>query len=624
MLLSFCYARAQQPDLSQFGQGTGNLDTLSELTVDTSDLYRYFSLNPDQEFDFADTLLGDYFTQYDPIRKASPDLGHLGNLGSPHQQLVFHPQFRRGVHLGFDQYEAYRIYAKDLTFYRTEQAYTLARFSQGPTQDDLQFGVEFSREFANQVTFSINYQRINNLGSYNRQKATSDAFAVGFRFRSPNQRYDAFTTYANNVNTQEENGGISLEPAILSDPLTIAVKLETAETRYASRQFRLDQHYKLRMEKDSMQKNRTAIVAAHSFEFRRDSYKFFDDSPSADSSFYGVLQTDSRGLRQFIGMDQYHNAFRFRTFRLWPKDSTGVKNQRDLLEVGLEHTAFFVNQEPLDTVLQNLFLTGKWKVSPFNGLNIEANGHYGLAANAGDYRVDGTLLLNLKKLGQFKATVINQLNRPDRLAAQAFVSQQAIWENDFKKTLETSLIATYQIPEWNLAVSGRYHLINNLVYYDQQGVAQQTSIPISIPQLLVKAKLKVWKLHLDNEVVLQRPTETEIRIPEIYSNHQFYFYGNLFKKVMLAKIGFDLRLTSGYKPNAYQPLIGRFYLQEDLQTDWQPIVDGFVSFKVDKFRFFFRFENALPFLTDKYYYLAADYPIDHTQIRFGLNWQFVD
>ncbi|MFT7606476.1 MAG: hypothetical protein ACI8VT_004079, partial [Saprospiraceae bacterium] len=236
----------------------------------------------------------------------------------------------------------------------------------------------------------------------------------------------------------------------------------------------------------------------------------------------------------------------------------------------------------------------------------------------------GELFLDFKKAGTFKATAINQLYSPALMQQRMFISEQLLWKNDFDKTFETSLSATYSLPKLRFSATGQYHLLNNLIYFDTLAFPKQTGTPVSILQLIVNQGFKVWKLHLDNTIALQTTTEDVIRLPSFFSKHNLYFEGKIFKKIMLLRIGLDLRLVKSYYADYYQPLIGQFHLQDFQEVELYPVVDAYTSFKIKNLRFFLRGENLNQLLENKIYYQAGGYAQPYFTIKFGVSWQLLN
>lgn len=604
----------------------------TDISIDTSEVFVLQAGYPDQDHILPDTFLGDYFTQYDPIRTATVPHGHLGNLGSPHHPLFYQPIYRRGFDLGFHQFDLYRQSHHTFPFYRVEQAFSRAEFTQGPTQEDIYFKAQFSRTFANNLNFTINYKRINNQGPITYQRAIDNSFGTGLWFQSNRKRYQGFLTFISNEHQLEDNGGIVREiPSPLGgvaivNPVLLQVNTQTASTRYASRAYAYTQLYKPFNKVDSLhtaEGDPVPLLFRHEALVQSGSYKFFETEAEGLAALYGPFAVDDRGLRNYLEYTTIQNEIQVASYQV-RRDTTGTLNMQNLLEAGLRHQYFDLYQEPTDQNINNLFVIGRLRLSLSDRLVLNGRMHYGLLDNRNDYRLEGHLLLNFGKAGTFTADLINQQYRPTLMENRLYVTQQLFWDNNFAATNSTTVAAKYELPFANLGFEGRYNLLNNYVYFDTAGIAQQTSTPVNIPQLVATGTLQFWQFYLDNTVYLQLPPEDFIQLPNYYSDHSLYFMGPLFKSAMIARLGLDLRMNSPYFVQAYNPLTGQFHLQDEQQTSWQYLLDAYITFKVEKFRFLFRYENFLPFLVRDYYYFTASQPIVQGGIRFGISWEFVD
>lgn len=738
------------------GGGAGG-GSIGLVTRDTSDIYYFYANNPNVIFPFEDSLLHQ-FQQYDPIRQQEYDYAHLGNVGSAHFPLFYQPSYRMGFDVGLHQFDLYKIKTEDIRYYKIEQAYTQAGYSQGQTQSDALTHLRFSRNFSNGLNFTIEHRRFNNAGAFDFQRAVNSDVAVGLWYHNKYGTYDAFFSLVTNSVAQQDNGGITTgADTTYEDAFRLDVNLLNSNTRYSNQESSFTQYFYLnkifskdqidrrsnqrkerkaaRVEKkearrlakliardsslqdsllkdsslvrldslsatdslnvttpppDSIAKDKTGPPKAgqrppgppgrrpptapdrsrrsggqqpsgpptipessypgagskpkgpeieegrlftlyHQMAWLSDSYKF--SALPTDSVYYGDFWVDQRGLRHSLAARQLKNTVKLQTFKIRSseQDSTGraLPAESDLLEVGLVHKYHLVDQEPLArNRFNNLFLTGSFNFSPNDRIRVRTQGHLGLASNAGDFRLGGNLFLNLRKIGNLKLEAVNQLSTPSLVHQQFYVSEQLVWDNNFGKTLETTVKATYTLPAFDFSLKGAYHLVNNLIYFDTEGKAQQNDNVVNILQLSLEKDFHAGFFHLENWLGIQQSTSSTLRLPSFYSKHSFYFEGKIFKKVMLTRIGLDARLTTGYTPYGYQPLTGQFFLQNEQDLPLTPLFDAFLSFKVKTFRFFAKVENLLPYLSEAYYYQAASYPLAYTLnsggLRMGINWRLVD
>ena len=365
----------------------------------------------------------------------------------------------------------------------------------------------------------------------------------------------------------------------------------------------------------------------HNLSLRKNTYKYVDENSLA---YYGNFLLDDRGVRNFIETNQVENTFSIRTFKLekaekssaFSRRKTANPTQKDLIELGVNHTFTKLKQDPIDSTINNVFLFGDVQFTPSKRLKIKAYGHLGMLKQIGDYYLKGDFLWDTKKLGRIEFSLTNQLYTPSLIQRQFYVTSQKAWQNNFKKVFENSLSASYSIPKIKTDVTINYHLIDNYIYNDSLARPQQLSSGLNIFQLSLNNQIDVGRFHLQNTVYFQQATSDLLRIPQIYSIHRLYMDLKLFK-VMESHLGGEVRLNTPYQPDNFQPLTSQFFLQ-DTEVPFYPIVDVFFNFRIQQFRFFIIAENLLHFTTPDFHYNTYTYPIPDFQARFGFRWLFLD
>lgn len=606
--------------------------------VDTFGVFAFYAENPQEERPFKDSLLNDYYQQFDPVRRRDFDWIHLGLVGSAAQPIVFQPVLRQGFDIGLHQYDLYVTPVQRLPFYRLEKAYTNLSFTQGSAQPDGILLAQFSRNFAKGINYTLDYQRISQLSQQTQfinQSNQHTTFSNGLSYKGPNGRYEGYFAYAANTINHEDNGGLITEPAQggdFSSPSSADVYLDDARTRHTHREIAYTHFYRVGGGVDSLGHTRRAYTLNHQFIYGSHKYKYYDDFAQSDTFFYKrfpVLLNDDRGIRFYLEDRVIENSFKISTFKLDRKGSgkgNAAKRQRDVLEVGLRHARHQVSQEPVDTVLNNLFLEGRIGFQPNDRINVQGEAHLGLLwANAGDYRLSGQLQWNTGKIGALSVQFTNQLASPAWLQSSYYLTQEPLWQNDFKKTLSTHLWATYALPKWRIRVSGGYHLLNNYIYYDTTALPRQISAPISIVQLALIKNFKLGPIYLDNVAALQKSSEEDaLRLPQLFAKHSLYYQGRWFK-VLEVRFGADLRYSTNYYANYYNPVTGQFQLQNDREVALYPALDAFFCMRVTRFRAFIKWENFTSlFIKDRLFYQTAYYGHPTAAIRWGISWRLVN
>ena len=296
--------KAQPPDPSSPDSPGGSQ---GEVALDTFDIFYFYADNPNQEIPYSDSTLGNYYRQYDPVRQRELDYRHLGNLGSAHEPIVFEAVNRRGFEVGFNQFELYKIRGKDLAYYRIERPLSIVSYTLGSEQADGYTTAAFSRNFANGLNYSLDYERINQLGEreqYPNQNTRNTALANGMWFAPKGGKYEAFFSFTANTIEQEDNGGILEEPqeeGDFSSPSSAEVFLQDARTRHAHREFMYTHYYQFGGGVDSIKGPRRAFTIAHQATLNTSTYRYADDyDVPVDTLFFDqhpALLTDLRGLR---------------------------------------------------------------------------------------------------------------------------------------------------------------------------------------------------------------------------------------------------------------------------------------------------------------------------------------
>ncbi|MCB9279074.1 MAG: hypothetical protein H6562_09185 [Lewinellaceae bacterium] len=616
-------------------QNRSNVQVEQELEQpDTFGVFVFSAQNPNREVPFSDSLLDDFFHQYDPARKKSVDYLTLGILGSAAHPLIYQPADRQGFDVGFHQFDLYLMPAEDLPFYRLQRAYTNVGYTIGSEQPDGYFTGSFSRNFANGLNFTLEHRRIFQLGrldQYPNQNTRNTLFATGLWYHSPKGRYDGFFSVAGNTIQQQDNGGLITPPVAegqFASPSSAVPYLVDGQTRQSYRDWMYTHYLKFGGRRDSTGRSTRAFTLAHRIAWKDNKYKFFDAYTVSDTAFYNrfpSFEADERGARVYMEWQQLENRFELSTFKVAKKQARAqARSQRDLLSVGVVHKYHTLKLEPGRETINNLFLTGKLGFHPNETIQLDVNAQLGLWDNAGDYRLEGDLALGLKKAGVLNLHAVSQLYKPNWIQENYLISGRKIWNNVFKPTLETHLSASYTLPGINLELTGAYNLLNDFIYFDQQGLPRQTGVAVSITQLIARKEFKVGPIHLDNTIALQKASEDVIRLPEIFGKHGLYYAG-LWFRVLDVRLGFDARYNTAYYAAYYNPFIGQFQLQDRSQVDFYPNLDGYFAMRVSRFRAFVKYENITALLKKgELYYQTADYPFPDAAVRIGIKWRFLD
>ncbi len=648
MLHLATYAQRPPIDFSGKGNSTGSSTSTSSdeydkdhIEQDTSRIIYCHSQNPTQEFVILDTVLTNFQQKWNPAQRGNFQMATLGNLGSAHTAMVFEPKRTVGFDVGWHQFDAYLADPKDIKYYNIKTPYSYVERTQR-SKDDVYTTVDLGLNYNKKPSFSFQYRKANQQDQYQYAYpglvTRNTALSAGLRYQRAH--YDGFYSFTQSSIGQQNNGGLAdistwKGGANTSSKLGVNSFSDMKQTTFTARQY-----YAFSAKKDSLVQGRK-LIAMHEISWESASYKSYDnykapfllsklDSTIAKKrqAFYGdSLLTNPRGLRFFVGTQHLQNSFTLSTTRSSAAKNNQANQQRDLIEVGITHSFWWIQQKPNSEVRNNLFLTGKANFTPSEKLKIETEAQYGLAfSNLADYRLQGKLQFSFGKLGQLQGYAISQAYSPNLVQSQVYISEKKAWNTDFKKTFSNSFGAEWSLPKLGFSVAFHNHTLNNYIRFDSLTYKPlQSNKTLNISQLIIKQHLHFRAFHSDNNIIIQNNNNNGlIALPRIMNRHTLYAEARVFKSGIPIRLGAELYYTDSYNPMAYQPLTGQFYPQNSYLNVSKPMLDAYFSARImiegSVFRTFVKMEN----ITNVLYTPVVNYPQYGRNLRIGFTWQFVN
>ena len=200
-----------------------------------------------------------------------------------------------------------------------------------------------------------------------------------------------------------------------------------------------------------------------------------------------------------------------------------------------------------------------------------------------------------------------------------------------------SLSATLQAGRWG-TVRAQLSSLDRHTYFASTATAEQITngeeahfikpfqLEDRITYLRVKyeKELRWRKWALNNTVLFQevdQPSEV-YNVPTLLTRHTLYFSSDVFKKAMYIQTGVTFKYFTSYYMDAYNPLLGDFYIQQQEELGGFPMLDFFINARVRQTRIFLKAEHFNSSFTGNSFYAAPGYPYRDFVIRFGLVWNF--
>jgi len=607
-----------------FGRGAGGNDSggsnFSDLFVsDTLDVQYYYQKEPGKHYTFDDTLLNDFHV-FDLSGVGNKSYLNLGFPGSPARPLIPVPETFTGFSLGLKAHDPYAMGDDKLKFYSTDKGITDAFFTKGKTQNDGLLKIQFGRSFKDRIRVTLNFNRYNNTGVYNRQAGKNTNLGVGFTYSSEDQRLRIFGSHYSNIYDQLNNGGITTDTAFTgefaSERTSVPTYLTGASTRDQSKTYQIRTYYQL-LGKDSTNAE-AGFSLQHIFRIDNRKFKFADiNLTDVSASYYADRLFDDRGMRHYLGHKSIINDFSLRF-------STRKHSQ---ISVGLRNIINQINQEPLEDKITEWKPYGNIGWVFADRINLDARGELNINKENASFLTQGRVSLDLGKAGILSGKLDINQHRASLLARRAFFNQVLAWDNDFKNIFINSLEASYHLPQYSFQVTAGQVVTNNQIYFDQNGYPQQQDGLSNLLHLTVRKSFKLGAFELKNQITLQQGGRDPVfRVPAWRTENSLDFTGILFKKVLDFRTGLDLKLNESYQGLTYQPLVGQFALEDnpDFEIPLFPYLDFRASFRVRYFRAFVIVHNVTSLLRDDVYYETSRYPYPDLFLRLGISWIFIN
>lgn len=575
---------------------------LEMAEVDTS-FYYYFTLEDINTKNEIEEENIHHKHNYSESRQFKNPHLSLGNYGSSLLPVIYSINKDIGNRLAFNQYDAYHQSSSDFRYFQLNLPYNNLYFSPVGGQRNFLVKADFSRNFTNQNNINLAYKRINQVGFYSNQDTKITSFAIGLWNKSKNGKRNSFISLHANNNEENHNGGV--RDSIGSDNIsrtrtTIPTLLDNdAVSRFENFKYVLDNFLSY-----------GTFNIHHQISFHHGYYKYSDDGTLGEEEerVYGKYLTETRGLRAFYGFSHLENEL-----------SIGFEKNKYKLDAGL---AFANRSFDLETEVvkkNDAFLYGKLKTD-FGIVQLDALLKSGFLDAAGNFLLTADANIPLGNwIHLFGNLSISRYN-PAINHQKLILNHLDFFNNDnFSKVNESSLNIGMTIPKTKTSFSWTSTVSDNLIYMNSDLDFVQNEGSILGTHFMIHQELN-WKIfHFDNGVHYQTFDNNWSNLPELYSRHDFYVQGKLFKQRLLLDVGTAMINIVQDKTIGYLPITGSFYAKDNEQP-YYPYTELYVNFKVDDFTGFIKAENLSFFFRDDFYYHIDNYPQFDYKLRIGVNW----
>lgn len=562
-----------------------------------------------------------YFHRFNYFYK---DLGNNGTALSP----IF-PQLpdQIGITLGISVYEPF--WATEYPrYFDTKSPYSRIHLVWGG-QGRAMTRIEFSRNINPRWNFGFNFRPLLTDKQIQRQRK-GDRHVISYyydaytSYKSKDDKYSIYANFRRIRHRVKENGGVDTTsvPRLVNgifdtNARPFLTTVETAELRtnvHLFHQYQVSKALQLYHIADrSKQRNRFFQLPADTAFFERQEYL-------SDTIYdFAQLKTFQNEVGVKGNLDKFFYNFYYK-IRKWDLQNNRLQNNvqtppgvvydSTVNYSGYEHflggrTGFFLND---DTYVEG---QAEWLPD-------------------GQYKIIGTL-----QTPWLDASFKNMQTKPG-FVQNSFRGAHHYWLNDFDDPNYLQVAGQLKVNAGPLKVSPgvTYNLFNKYIFFEEDTTREQWVMPRQsggTQQMLspeLRVELGFWKkIFLRSTLIytqLLTNDDNALRVPELFVNTQLTYEGPMFKRNLIAQIGFDYHWNSAYFALGYNPAIQSFFNQDRIEMEPYPVVDFFVNGQIKRGKFFFRYHNLVQLFRAEGYIPTPGYPAQRNILDFGFELLLFD
>lgn len=590
-----------------------------------------------------DTLLNGSFQIDYPFMALDGGIGsiYLGNYGSANIPINYFARKNPANFSFVDVWDSYIMSPEKTMFYNTRKPYSRLDYemSGAVNIEENIFHIVLSHNINPSTSVNIDYNGQGTKGMYMRQKTL--VWNLGLSASHTGKNWAIHGGYIYNGGEIAENGGV-IADSLITDTLVSAanqidVKIPDAQNNYVGHTLWYTGSYAIPLralkEDEITLATVPSIFVGNSLNFTtmRKSY-----NATVDSLVYSTHYLEKDLTSDTVSQTSVDTRF---FVQIQPYDRNGVVG---LISAGIggDFSTYFQNvpeQYRKDLgyggkmYRNTMFLYGDidGQISKYVKWNADAKFNL-LGYRAGDLDVGGNIRLTAftKKKQQpmsLDASVRFKMQEPDFWQDQYF-SNHFIWDNDFKKEISTKFNAKFSIAPIDLEVGASYEITTNKLFYDSLMNVAQYDEALNNLGVYLKKDFTFGGMHLDHTLLMQLSSNDYVTPVPLASAYLSYYYSlDVVKDVLNIDMGIDGRYQTKYYGFGYNPALGKFYSQRDVEVGGFPYLDAFVSAKWKRMRILVKLQNwNVTLFGGNNYFMVAHYPQNRMMLKFRFSWSFYD
>ncbi|HEA20129.1 MAG TPA: hypothetical protein ENH87_04360 [Pricia antarctica] len=604
--------------------------------------YKIISYQRDTTYlDTTLTIKKEY--KYNYLRKDDFELIPFANVGQPYNKL--------GVDLRSDQ--LYPTLGAAALNYNYAEVRDVDYYNVATPMTDLFFKTTFEEgqlldamltfNTSPRFNFSLGYKGFRSLGKYLSDQAESGNFRTTANYVTRNGRYRIRGhVAAQDIETQANGGLINKEQQFeagdpdFDDRKKVEVRFNDADNKIMGKRYYFDHFFKLiKQNQDSSRVERTALGIGHVFNYETKYYTF---GQTQQSDYFG-----DRFVATIADKAQLKAMYNEVNAEFYNATLGRLKGNLSLYNYNYFFNSILVSQDgniiPSRLKGEEIAIGGTYE-KKIKGFELQGEFKYNLSGELGGnllnaiagYRLSDRHKISISAHGSSRMPNFNYLlyqsdyRNYNWSNVSVFEKQQVFGAGlNFESKLWGNLDVDYT------TVDNYSYFASNSDFIAEEGVENSVITPFQEGNVLKHSKIKYNKefrlgsFALNNTVMYQNVSQANavLNVPEWVTRNTLYFSSDVFKKAMYLQTGVTLKYFTSYTMDAYNPLLGEFYIQNDEMLGGYPMLDFFINAKIQQTRVYLKLEHFNSgFSEPRDYYSAPNYPYRDSVIRFGLVWNF--
>ena len=597
-----------------------------------------FTTEIDQPLDTAFSL----FHRYRVADKYSAFNAYTGNYGLPLYQLNFFDREWRPDGFLSAWYRPFMFTPENTMFINTHVPFTELKWSNGGARNvaEQTFRIRHSQNVNREINFGLIYDIVYNIGQYHFQRAIDKNFLFHGSYNG-----DVYTAYfsagINNHESSENGGMVSVDDLPLYEPEGIPFMLgdlSRARNTLKNRYLMLVQRYSPGSRPDTLDSERSRsapVTFSHIGILEWERRRYFDNYPQ--SGLYDTIMISSSATADSMQQRVLSNTLRVdfaagRSDRFRIGAGAGIRSElRAYGQVVPGDT--LTRPDTVRNKRSSLVLTGKVFNNIGRSFGWSATGDLWLQGyRAGDFIIEGRIYKEFMtdRRGEITWDVTGTMaSYTPSVWYSSWGSNNFLWDMNIRREFRLVAGSSLQWPGRRMSLKFNYAVVDNFVRMGAAFIPAQHDGALSILALTAGKEFKVWKIHLDNTILLQQSSNTHVIDLPLVTARSALFFNHLFRfrstgGDLAFQIGGEAMIHTPYYAMSYMPATGQYYTQENERLGNYPIINAFINLKVKRTRFFIMADHLNSGQTGYNYFLVPGYPLNIRMIKYGLAWTFYD